>query len=196
MMRVIKKVTSLNKTSRNGVGGNPKLHFINAERVRLKSLGLTNDDFRKAVKAAVRGYDENFELQRVRKLEWERHQWRKSIDRINNIAQAQRPQEAAPPKRLGPWGLGDEFWPFAEDAFAAALAAGSKMGGVRFLAEEHRAWQNDNLIFGDGEGDYKPAPIHKTCAEANPGLCSTRHAAIKMTVKDLASRLQSCWSIE
>jgi len=170
LMRVIKKVKSLNKTSRNGVGGNPKLHFINAERARLKSLGLTNDDFRNAVKAAVRGYDENFELQRVHKLDWERHQWRKSIDRINNIAQAQRPQEAAPPKRLGPWGLGDEFWPFAEDAFAATLAAGSKMGGVRFLAEEHRAWQNDNLIFGDGEGDYKPAPIHKTCAEAHPGF--------------------------
>ena len=64
LMRVIKKVKSLNKTSRKGVGGNSELHFINAERARLKRLGLTKDD-------------ENFELQRVHQLEWEREQWRK-----------------------------------------------------------------------------------------------------------------------
>ena len=173
LMRVVKKVKSLNKTSRNGVGGNPKLHFINAERARLKRLGLTKDDFRNAVRVAVEGYGKNFELQRVHKLEWEREQWRKSMGRMNSIALEKRPPEAAPPKRLGDWGLGDEFWPFAEDTFVATFSAGSKMGGVRSLAAEHRDWQNANLILGDGqggsEGDYKPAPIHKTCAEAHPG---------------------------
>ena len=119
-------------------------------------------------------HGENVELQRVHKLAWEREQWRQSRDRMNSIAQEQRPPEAAPPKRLGVWGLGDEFWPFAEDTFAATLAAGSKMGGVRSLAEKHRDRQHENLVFGDGEGgsegDYKPAPIHKTCAEAHPGF--------------------------
>ena len=87
------------------------------------------------------------------------------MDRLNIISPEQRPTEAAPPKRLGVWGLGDEFWPFAEDTFVATLAAGSKQGRVRSLAEEHRDWQSENLVFGDGEGgsegDYKPAPIQK-----------------------------------
>ena len=73
-MRVIKNVKSLNKTSRKGAGGNPKLHFINAERARLNRLGLTNDDFRNAVGVAVEGSGEDFELQRVHKLECEREQ--------------------------------------------------------------------------------------------------------------------------
>ena len=87
--------------------------------------------------------------------------------------------------------MGAEFWLLAEGTFDAYLAGESKQGGVRLLVAEHRDWLNENSMFGDGEGDYmrEPAPIHNTCAENHPGLCSTRHAAINTTVKYLASRL-------
>ena len=97
---------------------------------------------------------------------------------------------AAEQTKVGPWGLGDEFWPLAEDTLSVWLAQNTKQGGIRAPAAAHRDWQNEALIIGDEEVTVvQPAPIHMTCAEKHAGFCVTQHATAATGITAMAKRL-------
>ena len=174
---VIAKLKSLKSTGkRNGVGGNPKIHYLNRVRVQLAEQNLSKGEFYIQVAAAAARYDLDEDIRQVAEDEWRQHRCEQASDVVSA-----GPPEALAPQRKGPWRLGDDFWPVAEDELADFMRSHSKCGGVRPVVDAHRAWQDTHLVVNDTPdlNGLQLAPIYKTCNEKHFGLCIHKHADIK-----------------
>ena len=186
MKETIKKVKGLNrKWARAGIGSNPKFHFLNTERRRLSAQKLAKVDFRAQMADITASYDADHGLQQLARDAWMDHRLRMVAD------SSVPPRPRVVSSGVGPWGLGDSFWPVSEDVVRSCLHQHTKCGSIRDLACKHKEWQAEHLVVGDNPDlqGLLPSDATRTCNEKHLGLCRTRDASVYDDALKIAKQL-------
>ena len=100
---------------RRGVGGNPKYAWLNEQRVLLKGKGLSRQQFNESIRQMAAAFDSDPALQQAARDKWR-------LGRALGSLAASGADAADRPRRCGPWGLGDGFWPLGEEALERFMA--------------------------------------------------------------------------
>ena len=132
--KVTSKIRALSRKSpRQGVVSNPHFWYLNAERQRLAAEGLPRAEFKDRISEAAAQYDAGPAIREAAKNQW-------------RLARLSGDSVGPPPGNIegvGPWGLGDSFWPLSEQKLRNWMRdlPESKEGGVRPIADVFRQWQ-------------------------------------------------------
>ena len=148
---------------------------------------------------AAAAYDLDVCLQIKSRDEWEQAKFESQTD--DDPALVAGPDLVLTPGK-GPWGIGDSFWPFAEQTLAQYLDQNTSQGGTRQIAQQVFTSQNADLVVTEDAARQfcrlcVPTPTRGyTCSQVHPGLCQEGHADIFNLVKTVVGRLHSIrWSV-
>lgn len=191
---VLKRLKQKN-TRRAGVGGNAKYAWLNEQRAELAKQGLTRPQFAERLRALREDYDRNPLLQQAAKDRWRATRAQRLAARLMGPARDQGPVPPTPCSS-GPWGLGDGFWPLAEESLSQFLAERGAKSGMRAAAGKHREWQCQRLVLTASEAEQPfdfaraiPASVEQTCAQRHPGMC--RDAVAKAALAGVVEQIKT-----
>ena len=183
----VKRQTYLNRCL------NPKLLHLNNIRKQLAQQNLPKAEFYAQVAAAKWNYNNNEQLQRVAKDKWRAHVMTRQLQATEALSPACRLDNVVDHTRIGPWKMGDGFWPVREELVTSFLKEETKCGGLRPLVQLHKDWSVHGLVVGSafeqGPG-IEPEKTHATCFQKHPGLCRTRDSAIFARAMLIAENLK------
>jgi hypothetical protein len=177
---VVKRLKQSQQGPRAGVGGNPKMAWMNQRRKELRGQGLSKQDFDVQMRVMCQHYDNDLMIRSSAMDNW------KAANVRRRDAEVCEP--AASPGSVashGMWGLGDGMWPVCEPKMDTFLKEHSTHGGIRKLVSTHRAWQANNCVVSSFTSkSSSPASLPGqdfACGQKHPGKCRGRVAEAGLT---------------